>query len=156
MFDKLTLPEVKELTEGYNPSVKEGFSNDPAVNFKQLKTRCYIGDKMVSGGDIYHISTTKLNGNIYELYHNSSKDMLHVNIIYSSGKNYLCNFYLPDKINGLYTSVLFHKKGSGVDLLAKFEKNSTKIYFDYHRRVYIFHKYDSNEHYVEFGERKRF
>jgi hypothetical protein len=120
----------------------EGSLDIPAISFKQLKTLCYIGDKKIKGGSVYHISTTKKNDKIYELYHNVSKDMLHINIVFQSGKNYLINLFLPKKINGMYTSVLFEKKGSGTQLLSKYEKNHIEIYFDYNRKIYIYYKYD--------------
>ena len=156
MFQSHTFQDIKNNKIEKEKYIVEGASNDPAILFKKLKTLCYIGDKKIKGGDVYHISTTKTNDNTYELYHNVSKDMLHVNIVFPSGKNYLINFYLPKKINGMYTSVLYEKRGSGRQLLSKYEKNSSEIYFDYDRKIYIFHKYDSNEHYVEFGKRERF
>jgi hypothetical protein len=133
----------------------EGSCDDLPVSFKKLKTLCYIGERKIKGGNVHHISTTKLNGKTFELYHNVSKDMLHVNIIFESGKHYLCNFYLPEKINGMYTSVLYGKRGNGVVLLAKYDNNFTEIYFDYEKNIYIFKKLD-HDLYVEFAERNGF
>lgn len=133
--------------------IVEGSCDCPAVSFKKLKTLCYIGDRKIKGGNVHHISTTKQNGKTFELYHNVSKDMLHVNIIFESGKTYLCNFFLPEKINGMYTSVLYGKRGNGLNLLAKYENNFTEIYFDYEKNIYIFKKLD-HDLYVEFAERK--
>ena len=147
----------RKQTEDIEEYKVEGSSNNPPILFKQLKTLCYIGDKKVKGGNVYHISTTKINDKTYELYHNVSKDMLHVNIVFQSGKNYLINFYLPKKINGMYTSVLFEKKGYGTELLSKYEKNYTEIYFDYNRKIYIYYKYDEYGNIydkIEFAKRK--
>jgi hypothetical protein len=148
----LNLKVRSEITKKRNYFV-EGHSDSCPVSFKKLKTLCYIGERKVKGGDVHHISTTKLNGKTYELYHNVSKDMLHVNIIFESGKAYLCNFFLPEKINGMYTSVLYGKRGDGIVLLSKYENNFTEIFFDYEKNIYIFKKLDLDL-YVEFAERK--
>ena len=39
----------------------EGSLDIPAISFKSLKTLCYIGDKKIKGGSVYHLSTTKIN-----------------------------------------------------------------------------------------------
>jgi hypothetical protein len=147
----------RKQTEHIEKYKVEGSSNNPPILFKQLKTLCYIGDKKVKGGNVMHISTTIIDDKTFELFHNFSKDMLHVNIVFSSGKNYLVNFYLPKKINGLYTDILYCKRGSGVDLLSENKTNNSKILFDYSNRIYIFVKRNSDlrlTEYVEFGEKK--
>jgi hypothetical protein len=151
MFNIIKRSDIPE----YEEYIAEGQCDDKAVSFKKLKTLCYIGERKIKGGNVHHISTTKKDNKTFELYHNVSKDMLHVNIIFESGKNYLCNFYLPEKINGMYTTVLYGKRGDGVVLLAKYENNSTEIFFDYERNIYIFKKLDHCLS-IEFGERKAY
>jgi hypothetical protein len=147
----------RKQTEDIEEYKVEGSSNNPPILFKQLKTLCYIGDKKVKGGNVSHISTTIIGDKTFELFHNFSKDMLHVNIVFSSGKNYLINFYLPKKINGSYTDVLYCKRGVGINLLSENKTNNSKILFDYSNRIYVFVKKNNDlkiSDYVEFGEKE--
>ena len=74
----------RKQTEHIEKYEVEGSSNNPPILFKQLKTLCYIGDKKVKGGNVMHISTTIIDDKTFELFHNFSKDMLHVNIANNS------------------------------------------------------------------------
>lgn len=164
MFEEITRTKTKmfivnhrKKTEEIQEYIADGLSNNPPIMFKQMKTLCYIGDKKIKGGNVIHISTSIIGNKTFELYHNFSKDMLHVNIVFSSGKNYVINFYLPKKINNSYTDVLYYKRGIGTNSLSENKINNSEILFDYTKNIYIFVKRNCDSkisEYVEFGEKK--